>query len=202
MTPVDFYFGTASRYSYLAAVRIPALQKETGAVVRWRAVYSPDLIKRAGNDAFSVTKPLGQYDPAYRSRDAQRWASFLGVPYVEPDLAGFDSLPLALWSVAAALLGNGAVFGGAVLDAVFGRGAPPCSRTELEELARKAGSSAERIADLVATGAAEEAHEQNIRDALAAGAFGVPTFVTDDGELFWGQDRVPLLAHHLARRAR
>jgi 2-hydroxychromene-2-carboxylate isomerase len=33
-------------------------------------------------------------------------------------------------------------------------------------------------------------------DALAAGAFGVPSFAVD-GELFWGQDRLPLLRRYL-----
>jgi len=35
-----------------------------------------------------------------------------------------------------------------------------------------------------------------LESALSAGAFGVPTFVVGD-ELFWGQDRIPLLVHYL-----
>ena len=41
--------------------------------------------------------------------------------------------------------------------------------------------------------------ERNLDATLAAGAFGVPSFVVEDGELFWGQDRLPLLVHHLKR---
>jgi 2-hydroxychromene-2-carboxylate isomerase len=41
------------------------------------------------------------------------------------------------------------------------------------------------------------AHRQTLLDALAAGAFGVPSFLVDDGELFWGQDRLVLLRTHL-----
>lgn len=37
----------------------------------------------------------------------------------------------------------------------------------------------------------------NLAAALAAGAFGVPTFVAPDGAVFWGKDRLPLLIHHL-----
>jgi 2-hydroxychromene-2-carboxylate isomerase len=44
-------------------------------------------------------------------------------------------------------------------------------------------------------------HQQNIEAALEASAFGVPTFITDTGELFFGQDRLPLLRHHLVARA-
>jgi 2-hydroxychromene-2-carboxylate isomerase len=128
-----------------------------------------------------------------------RWAALLGVPYVEPDFAAFDSKALALWSIAAALLGGGAAFGAAALDAVFGRGDPPQSPAELAAIATAARLPVDSLVELVSTGAAERAHEQNITDALSAGAFGVPTFVTDDGEMFWGQDRMPLLTHHLIR---
>lgn len=200
MASVDFYYGLGSRYSYLAAMRIAWLQQETGVQVRWRALYSRDLIRRAGPDPFAFENQRGQYDPAYRTRDATRWAAFLGLPYVEPDFSAFDSKVLALWSVAAALLGGGAAFGAAALDAVFGRGTSPQSPAELAAIATTARLPVDSLTELLRTGAAERAHEQNITDALSAGAFGVPTFITDDGELFWGQDRVPLLAHHLMRR--
>jgi 2-hydroxychromene-2-carboxylate isomerase len=201
MASVDFFFGTGSRYSYLAAARVPSVEAETGATFRWRAVYSPDLIRRSGGrDPFAADPPRGQYDPAYRSRDAARWARLLGAPYREPDFAATDWRRIALWAAAADLLGGGAAFGAAVLRAAFGLGAPPLSDAELAAVADGVGLPPDRAGDLVASGAAAEAHERNLADALAAGAFGVPTFVAEDGEVFWGQDRVPLLVHHLLGR--
>jgi 2-hydroxychromene-2-carboxylate isomerase len=43
--------------------------------------------------------------------------------------------------------------------------------------------------------------EQTMRAARQAGVFGVPAFVVDN-ELFWGNDRIPLLKRHLERRAK
>ena len=40
------------------------------------------------------------------------------------------------------------------------------------------------------------AYEQNRQDALAADVFGSPVYVLD-GEVFWGQDRIELLAEAL-----
>ena len=39
-------------------------------------------------------------------------------------------------------------------------------------------------------------YEQNRQDALAADVFGSPAYVLD-GEVFWGQDRIELLADAL-----
>ncbi len=199
MASVDFFYGTGSRYSYLAATQIAAIER-AGAGVRWRAVYSPELIRRAGSDPFAQDMVRGQYDAAYRTRDAKRWASLLRVPYAEPDFAATDWRRIALWAAAAELLGAGAAFGAAALQAAFARGAPPRSEEELAGLAQGAGLAAAAITGLLASGAAAEAHEQNLQAALSAGGFGVPTFVVDDGEVFWGQDRIPLLLHHLTRR--
>jgi 2-hydroxychromene-2-carboxylate isomerase len=47
------------------------------------------------------------------------------------------------------------------------------------------------------TPSAADAYESNTKAALEAGVFGVPTFAVGD-ELFWGQDRLDLLARALA----
>jgi len=169
-------------------------------VVRWRAVYSPDLIRRAGSDPFAQDVVRGQYDSEYRTRDASRWARLLGIPYVEPDFAAVDWRRIALWAVSAEVLGAGAVFGAAVLHSAFGLGAPARSEEELAASAQLAGLSCPVLSNLIECGVAEEAHERNIQDVLSAGGFGVPTFVADDREVFWGQDRVSLLIHHMLKR--
>ena len=43
-----------------------------------------------------------------------------------------------------------------------------------------------------------EAYEANLEDAVNAGVFGAPFFITDDGARFWGQDRIEMLDRHLA----
>jgi 2-hydroxychromene-2-carboxylate isomerase len=90
MRQVDFYFGLGSRYSYLAATQVPRIARETGAHFVWRPLYSRVLIARAGRDPFAADGRRGQYEPAYRTKDAQRWARCYGVPYAEPDWDAID----------------------------------------------------------------------------------------------------------------
>lgn len=47
-----------------------------------------------------------------------------------------------------------------------------------------------------ATDVVGAAYEQNRQDAIAADVFGSPAYVLD-GEIFWGQDRLELLADAL-----
>ena len=45
---------------------------------------------------------------------------------------------------------------------------------------------------------AADAYTRNLEEAIAAGVFGAPSWVTPDGALFWGQDRLDDLDAHLA----
>jgi 2-hydroxychromene-2-carboxylate isomerase len=66
----------------------------------------------------------------------------------------------------------------------------------IAKLADEAGFPGERLVERSATGEISEAYEQNRQDAIAADVFGSPVYVLD-GEVFWGQDRIELLADAL-----
>jgi 2-hydroxychromene-2-carboxylate isomerase len=46
--------------------------------------------------------------------------------------------------------------------------------------------------------AGAERYARNLEDALKAGVFGAPFYITEDGARFWGQDRIEDLEQHLA----
>src|SRR6476660_1441910 len=75
---VDFYYSIGSRYSYLAASQIDALERDTGCHVEWHPLNSHALITGSGRNPFDGAPVSGQYDWSYRERDARRWAAFYG----------------------------------------------------------------------------------------------------------------------------
>jgi 2-hydroxychromene-2-carboxylate isomerase len=197
---VDFYFGIGSRYSYLAATQISRLAAETGARFIWKPVYSRELIERAGSDPFRPEVRRGQYDPAYRTQDAKRWAAYYGVPYKEPAWDRIDWKKLALACVAADQLGAGEAYAIQLFGLCFGDGATRVDEANLGKIAVAVKLDAAGFAEVLASPSTTEQHDKSLAAAMNAGAFGVPTFVLDDGELFWGQDRLPLLRHRLMHK--
>lgn len=186
MKQVDFFLGLGSRYSYLAATQVPAIARETGARFVWRPLDSRALIARAGPDPFMATARRGQYDPVYRTADAQRWARYYGVAYREPDWSSIDWRLLALAGVAAGMLNVAERFAQAAYALCFERACRTVSKDILAMLAVEAGASVSRFLALLQSDAVQARHEETIAAALSAGAFGVPSFVVD-GALFWGR---------------
>ena len=64
------------------------------------------------------------------------------------------------------------------------------------KLADEAGLPGKKLVERSATDDVNAAYEQNRQDAIAADVFGSPVYVLD-GEVFWGQDRLELLADAL-----
>ena len=64
------------------------------------------------------------------------------------------------------------------------------------KIADEAGLPGTKLVDRSGSDEVSAAYEQNRQDALAADVFGSPVYVLDD-EVFWGQDRIELLADAL-----
>lgn len=196
---VDFFFGIGSRYSFLASTRIGALEQETGCTVAWRPLYSGALMVKRGMHPFRQSAlPSGQYDWTYRRYDAECWAAYYGLTYFEPKDGVMEYEHYGLACVAADRLGACAAFSKAMFQAVFAEGRDDLDNTALAAIAERAGLDGARLVAMIDEDETAAQHEKNIDDAVAAGAFGVPSFVCD-GRLFWGNDRLVLLRDFLTR---
>ena len=186
---LDFWFEFASTYSYPAAMRIRSLAAAAGVAVRFRPfLLGPIFVAQGWN-----TSPFNLYPAKGRHmwRDLERICADLGLPFRRPE-------PFPQSSVLAArvaLVGLdkqawGEEFCRAVYRTEFGEG------RRIDDPEVVGGILAQLGVDAAATLA--EAQSSPIKDRLRAETaeaqrldiFGAPTFVTADGELFWGNDRL------------
>jgi 2-hydroxychromene-2-carboxylate isomerase/heme-degrading monooxygenase HmoA len=198
---VEFFFSPGSRYSYLAASQIGALEAETGCRVEWRPVNGADIRKLRGHDPFVGAAASGQYEWAYRRLDAERWASAYGVPFREPPEHDGDFALLARAATAAKRLGAAAEYGWALCSTLYGSSEWPVDRDACLRIAQRCGlPPAAFAAELDGDDTRRELAE-TAAEAQRRGAFGVPTFFVGE-QMFWGNDRIALLKHALiANRA-
>lgn len=197
---VDFYYAIGSRYCYLAQSQVARLEAIGRVKVCWRPLLSEALMRARGLTPFQDKAVSVQYLPEYRSEDASRWAAFYNIPYREPDWKVIDWRRVNMAAVAAARLGEVPAYSRRLFDFAFGLGAKAMTDSDLVRLANEAGLDGKRLLSCIDDPQTAELHQRTIADAVEAGAFGVPTFVVD-GEVFWGNDRLVLLQHHLQQAA-
>jgi 2-hydroxychromene-2-carboxylate isomerase len=198
---VEFFYGLGSRYSYLAATQLDRLAAETGCRVRWRPLFSGDLFAAHGRNPFAGEPPSGQYRWAYRRRDAERWAAYYGVPYREPEDVRFDPRRLALACTAAASLGAVEPFSRRLFQALFVDGTSPLDDEVCVAVARGVGLAEDAFRAALGQPETWARLTATVEEAVAADVFGVPSFVVG-GEVYFGNDRLPLVRHALLQENR
>jgi 2-hydroxychromene-2-carboxylate isomerase len=184
---LEFWYEFASTYSYLAAMRIERLAEEAGVTLLWRPFLLGPIFAQQGWN----TSPFNLYPAKGRHmwRDMERETEALGLPLKRPSTFPQNSL----FAARIALLGQeswGPAFTRALFRAGFGEG---LSIAE-PEVMRAALAAAGQDADAVFAEAQSERVKAALRaqneEAMARGIFGAPSFVAQDGELFWGNDRL------------
>lgn len=185
---IDFWFEFASTYSYLTSQRIGALAQEAGVDVRWRPFLLGPIFAAQGwtSSPFNIFAAKGRH----MWRDMERNCADEGLPLKKPDPFPQNSLAAARVAMAGRDAGWLPAFAAALYRAEFGEGKNIADEAVL--------TAALRAASVDPGPALAAARSDDIKNKLKAeteyaksiGIFGAPTFVTSDGELFWGNDRL------------
>jgi 2-hydroxychromene-2-carboxylate isomerase len=194
---VDFWFEFASTYSYPAAMRIGALARERDVAVRWRPFLLGPIFKGQGWS----TSPFNLY-PAkgrYMWRDLERICAALGLPFVKPAVFPQNTLLASRIALLAFEQGWGEDLCRAVYAAEFGEGHDIGEPDTLAAILRRLGHDTDRLFAQAQSDPVKAQLRTQCEEAQALGIFGAPSFVTPDGELFWGNDRLETALEWISR---
>lgn len=184
MKHIDCYLDFISPYAYLAFEQLPRALEGLSYQVSYRPILFAGLLKHHGQLGPAEIGP--KRDWTYRQvlwlARAQRIA--MDLPAAHP----FNPLALLRLAWACARQGTPNRY---VCETIFRHvwqgGAAADDAARLQALTAQLAPTRDPASDAV---------KQDLRaateDALAAGVFGVPTFVVD-GRLFWGLDALPML---------
>jgi len=192
MKQVDFYFDFVSPYAWLAVHQLGAVRDCTGARFRFVPVLFAGLLNHHANVGPAEIPAKRRYT----FRDAQRWAMHLGLQFKSPPAHPFNPLkPLRVTSAIDDQTSR-ETLALALLDAAWSDGRDITSDTVIKDVAHNTGVDGNALLARAQDDATKRQLRQQTEDAVAAGVFGVPTFMVD-GEIFWGNDRLPFLQAYL-----
>lgn len=195
MARVAFYFDFVSPYSYLALTQARRFESEHGIRFDLHPVVYAKLLDETGLLGPAEVDAKRRYTFA----DIVRGAHRLGVPLVGPPAHPFRSLEalrtLTLWRDDERALDLAV----ALSSACWGEGRDLTDLSVIAEIVSKAGFDAASLPERIAAEPVKRALAELTSAAIAAGVFGVPTFLAGS-EMFWGHDRMAYLGEFLDGR--
>ena len=185
---LEFWFEFASSYSYLSVTRIEPLAREAGVEVAWRPfLLGPVFLSLGWNDSpFNLYPPKGRY----MWRDLARLAEGYGLPFRMPSRfprSGLLAARVALLGTHKAWMGD---FARAVMRANFAEDRDIAEPKVIRSILEGLGLPADTLLEAAGSDDNKRALKRQTAKAGELGLFGAPSFITPDGELFWGNDRL------------
>ena len=180
-------------------MRIEALSAGTGVDVRWRPFLLGPIFKTQGwlDSPFNLFPAKGRY----MLRDLERICAAANLPFRLPNPFPQRSITAVRIALIALDEGWGINFTKRAFNAEFGEGRDIGDRSVLTGLVAEQGHDPERVLRLAESPDNKDRLRRETEIAQALDIFGAPSFVTDDGELFWGNDRMEMALEWAQQRA-
>ncbi|MCV6546842.1 MAG: 2-hydroxychromene-2-carboxylate isomerase [Cohaesibacter sp.] len=192
MRKLEFWFEFASTYSYLSAMRVQDLADQEGVRLIWRPFLLGAIFKK---DLGYADSPFNHHEKKrnYMWRDMVRLTQARGLPeFVKP--AQFPQNGLQAARLAMALQGDDRlpIFVRAVFRAQFQYGEDISQEDMLFDILSQNGFDAPHLMNKAQSDKIKKALREQTEKADRLGIFGAPVFLTQNGDLFWGDDRLQM----------
>jgi len=191
-TPIRFLFDYVSPYAYLASTQIHAIGARHGRPIELAPVLFAGMLDATGARG-PAELPLKR---AYMHRDVDRLAASLGVPVEPPVAHPFNPLLALRATTATRDVGARRKLSDGLFRAAWVESRRIDDADVVASIAHKAGLKGDDVVRDAASAPAKAALRASTDEAIASGAFGVPSMLVE-GELFWGVDSLPLLERFL-----
>ena len=194
---IDFYFDVSSPWTYLAFRNIQPMARELNAVINWRPVLVGGIFNTVNQRMYASREDSNSPRNRYVLKDLQDCARQTGVQIVFPPkvfpVNSVKAMRGCIWlSQTDAFKDHLLAFIEATFAAYFTHQEDISQDAVLATICGQVGINSDAFAAGILQPDIKDALKTNTDEAIARGAFGVPSFFVGD-DMYFGNDRLDLL---------
>ncbi len=194
MLQLECFFDCSSPWTYLGFHNIQPLAAELGASISWRPILVGGLFNTVNPSVYHSREHPVPAKQAYMHKDLQDWARHAGIEIRWPmTIFPINSVKAMRGCIAAGRLGKLVPYAQGVFEAYWGRDLDITQDDLLAEIATAAGLDPGEIAAAMASDEIKGELRANTEELARRGGYGSPTFFVDSNDMYFGNDRMPLI---------
>ena len=196
---IEFFFDCSSPWTYLAFHNIQPLAKEVGEEISWRPILVGGIFNTVNPSVYASRETPVPLKARYMLKDLNDWARSSGLSIkMPPSVFPVNSVKAmrgCIWS------GKDMVgFARAVFEAYWGEDKDISKDDVLIEICERVGIDPQKFLAGIAEQAIKDQLKANTDEVIARGGFGSPTIFIDKTDMYFGNDRLPLIREALQRQ--
>ena len=199
MKTVEFFYDVGSPWTYLAFSQIERVAGEHGAPLTFRPILVGGVFNAVNEDVYRARANPNPRRARYHTKDLQDWARLYGLVIRWPTVFPLNSVKAMRAALAADEKDRQVAWSRACFEAYWGRNEDLAQDAVLEALARRVGLDPPWLLARIAKPEVKERLRANTDELIARGGFGSPTIFVNGTDMYFGNDRLPLIEAALAR---
>lgn len=201
MAEVECFFDCSSPWTYFAFESLLQMQQEIGVTIEWRPFLVGGVFNAVNPSVYnSRDKPVPSKQ-AYAKKDQQDWARFLGLPILyRPSVFPVNSVRAMRACIVLAPQDKLVPFARAVFRAYWIDDKDISQPAVLTEICQGLGIDAPALLAAIDQQPIKDQLRANTQEAIDRGSFGSPTIFVGGDDMYFGNDRMPLIKDAVLRR--
>jgi 2-hydroxychromene-2-carboxylate isomerase len=198
---IEFFFDCSSPWTYLAFHNIQPLAKEFGEEISWRPILVGGIFNTINPSVYASREKPVEAKARYMKKDMADWARSTGLAIkMRPTVFPVNSVKAMRGCIHLAPDGKLVPFARTVFEIYWGEDQDISQDIVLTEVCRRVGADPTKFFAGIGGQAVKDQLKANTDEVMARGGFGSPTIFLDQSDMYFGNDRLPLLREALARR--
>ena len=194
MLQLECFFDCSSPWTYLGFHNIQPLAADLGAEITWRPILVGGLFNTINPSVYASRENPVPAKQTYMHKDLQDWARYSGINIRWPmSIFPINSVKAMRGCIAADRQGKLVPYARGVFEAYWGLDRDITQDDLLAEIALAAGLDPNEISTAIGSDKIKAELKANGEDLAQRGGYGSPTFFVNGDDMYFGNDRLPLL---------
>jgi 2-hydroxychromene-2-carboxylate isomerase len=200
MATIEFFFDCSSPWTYLAFENIQPMAAELGATITWRPILVGGIFNTINPSVYEGRERPVPAKARYSGKDLQDWARVAALKIkMPPSVFPVNSVKVMRGCVVLEPKGKLIDFARAAFQAYWSDDKDISKDEVIAEICARAGVDAPALFADIAEQGPKDQLRANTDEVMARGGFGSPTIFVDGRDMYFGNDRLPLVRAALER---
>jgi len=191
---IEFFFDCSSPWTYLAFHNIQPMAADLGVRIAWRPILVGGVFNTVNPGVYASRDNPVPAKAAYMHKDLDDWAVDAGLKIkFPPRVFPVNSVKAMRGCLALDADGKLVAFARAVFEAYWGDDQDVSQDAVLGRVCAHVGVDPGYLFAALAEPAIKDKLRANTEELIRRGGFGSPTMFVDEGDMYFGNDRLPLV---------
>jgi len=198
----EFFFDCSSPWTYLAFHAVQPIADELGVAIEWKPILVGGVFNTVNDTVYQSRLKPNPRKAGYMLKDLADWARFHDLRIkMPPSVFPVNSVKCMRGCFAAMERGKLVPYATAVFETYWGEDRDISRDDVIADILARVGLDRDEFFARIGDQACKDRLKANTDELIARGGFGSPTMYINGSDMYFGNDRLPLVREALLRAA-